>query len=68
MISKEIKRYRREAGLTQKELAEKAGVTQQCISKYEKGNVNYDYFICLKIFDALGIEFAVRKKPDKEGA
>lgn len=68
MIGKEIKRYRHEAGLTQKELAEKVGVTQQCISKYEKGGVNYDYFICLKIFDALDIEFYFRKKSDKEGA
>jgi len=62
MVGKEIKRFRLNAGLTQKELAVKAGVTQQCISKYEKGNVNYDYRICLKIFEALDMEFYFKKR------
>jgi len=65
VIGKEIKKYRQEAGLTQKELAIKAEVTQQCISKYEKGGVNYDYHICMKIFDALDIEFYFRKKGER---
>lgn len=62
MLGKQLKTFRIEAGLTQKQLAVKAGVTQQCISKYEKGGVNYDYYIVLKIMAALDLEYEIRKK------
>jgi transcriptional regulator with XRE-family HTH domain len=65
LLGLEIKRFRLEAGLTQKELAKKAGVTQQCISKYESCNVSYDYRTAMKIFDALDIEYIVRKKGER---
>jgi transcriptional regulator with XRE-family HTH domain len=62
MLGKQLKQFRIDAGLTQKELAIKAGVTQQCISKYEKCGANYDYHIVLAIMNALDLEYEIRKK------
>lgn len=36
-IGEQIRKYRKEAGLSQKELGEKLGVTQQHIAQYENG-------------------------------
>ena len=38
-IAQNIKQMRKEMGLTQKELAERVGVTQQCISDWENGKI-----------------------------
>ena len=61
-FSKRVKALRRENHLSQAELAEKIGVSQQCISEWERGkteptlsfivklsdifNVSADYVIC----------------------
>ncbi|MBR2480928.1 MAG: helix-turn-helix transcriptional regulator [Clostridia bacterium] len=38
-IAQNIKQMRKEMGLTQKELAERVGVTQQCVSDWENGKI-----------------------------
>ncbi len=38
-MGERIRRARRDAGLSQDELAQKMGVTKCCISKYEQGRV-----------------------------
>lgn len=38
-IAQNIKQLRKEMGLTQKELAERVGVTQQCVSDWENGKI-----------------------------
>ncbi len=48
-----IKLARIEKGLTQEELAQKAGVTRQTISLIEKGEYNPSLKLCLEICYAL---------------
>ncbi len=51
--SDEIKRLRLTAGLTQKELAKLAGVSQSLIARIEKGNVNPRMNTLKKILDVI---------------
>ena len=44
-----VKLARVEAGLTQQDLADKAGVTRQTISLIEKGEYNPSLNLCLEI-------------------
>ncbi len=48
-----IKERRKKLGWTQKELAEKSGVSQSAITKIEKGDMNPSYTLAVKIFKAL---------------
>ena len=41
-IAKVIRKYRKEAGLTQEEMANRLGVTTPAVSKWENGNSNPD--------------------------
>lgn len=34
-----VKIYRKQCNMSQTELAEKVGVTQQCVSEWERGNI-----------------------------
>jgi len=59
-IGERIKYYREQAGMTQQELAVKAGVSYQAISKYENGIVtNIPTKRLQLIADALGTNGAV---------
>jgi predicted transcriptional regulator len=49
----EIKRKRKLLGLTQKELAERADVSQSLIAKIESGTINASYQLVAQIFEAL---------------
>lgn len=51
----EIKQMRKSLGLTQKQLAEKAGVSQSLIAKIEAGNIDPTYKNVQKISTALNI-------------
>lgn len=53
-IGGEIRRVRRELGLSQEELGQKAGVSQQLISRIEKGKENISLIMLKKISGALG--------------
>ena len=53
-IGKEIRNIRREQGLLQKELAKKLGVSQQLISRIEKGKENVSIAALNNISSALG--------------
>ena len=65
-----LKRLRRAAGLTQKQLAEISGVASGTIGNYEAGHrANVTIDVVLKLADALGVdaeEFGVRRRPDLE--
>ena len=54
-IGNRIREARVQAGLKQKELAEKIGVSESRVSQYEKGSQNPRIGTLLKIADALGI-------------
>ena len=54
---------RRKAGLTQRELAEKAGQTQQSISAYETGRKDPTLSTLNRLLAAAGLEMRVRLEP-----
>lgn len=54
-ISEDLRRIRKNAGLTQKELAEKTGVSYSTIVKYENGLRKPKADNLLKIFFSLGL-------------
>ena len=54
-IGNRIREARVQAGLKQKELAEKIGVSESRVSQYEKGSQNPRIGTLLKIADALEI-------------
>lgn len=54
-IGKNIKRFRRECGLTQAELAKKLGVTTQAVSKWETQMNSPDIALIPRIAQVLGV-------------
>lgn len=57
---------RRQAGLTQKQLAEKTGITQGDISKLENGNANPSLKTLRKLAKGLGATLKIEFVPLKE--
>lgn len=56
LIAAEISMKRQELGISQKELAEKLGVTQALVSRWETGGVNFTLSTLVKIACTLGLE------------
>lgn len=58
IIRQNIKKYRKEAGLTQQELADKVGITMNYLSKIESQKMNRGFTIVIigRIADALEID------------
>ena len=54
-LGKRIAEQRHGKGLTQKELADKVGVTAQAVSKWERGNTCPDISILDEIAEALNV-------------
>ncbi len=55
-VGENIKRIRKEKGLTQKELAQKCGILYQTLGKYERGLLNPKIDTIKKIANALEVE------------
>ena len=55
-IGEKIKKYRKEIGYTQKQLAEKCGLSEISIKKYETGNVTPSYESLNKVCSILNVE------------
>ena len=55
LIARSIQEQRRIQGLTQKQLAEKLGVTQAMISQWENGEENFTVATLARISSALGL-------------
>ncbi len=55
LLGRKIANARRDAGLTQNDLASRVGVTAQAVSKWEQGRSCPDIAILDEIADALGI-------------
>lgn len=54
-VAMRLKLLRTEEGLTQNEIAEKLGITQQTYSKYEKGTSNMDSETLKKVCNLYGV-------------
>ncbi len=66
-IGKLIREERKKRGLTQAELAERAGITRQTLSKVERGKVALVTVASfLKLLDSLGLELEVKYKKERE--
>lgn len=55
MISENIQRFRKEAHLSQEELAEKVGVARQTVAKWENGTTVPDIYSCMTMADVFGV-------------
>lgn len=68
MIGENIQRFRKEARLSQEELAEKVGVSRQTVAKWENGTTVPDIYTCMKMADVFGISLDAlafeKKHPD----
>lgn len=54
-VGQKIREFRKLKNLTQKELAEKAGVSRDGVIKLEKGNLNFSIEFIYKISEVLDI-------------
>ena len=55
-VGNNIKKYRKEKDLTLKELADRVGLTEATVQKYEAGNIKkIDVEMLKKLSDALGV-------------
>lgn len=64
MFNENLKKYRKDSGLSQSELAEKLFVTRQCISKWEKGVTQPDLQTLIQISDLLNVSVDALLKDD----
>lgn len=65
-VGKKIKRFRTAFGLSQKELAQRAGMSEPAIRNYELGNRTPSEKQLKKIADALGISMFAISNPNLE--
>lgn len=59
MIGENIKKFRKEKGLTQKQLAEITGISLSAIEKYERGKLNPSLGKAKDIAQALSIDYTI---------
>ena len=62
-VAREVIRLRLERGLSQEELAQRAGTGQPNISRLERGTINPSLRFLRRVAAALGAEVEVRFKP-----
>lgn len=55
MIGENIQHYRKEAHLSQEELAERIGVSRQTVAKWENGTTVPDIYACMSMADVFEI-------------
>jgi len=58
----EIPRTRRALGLTQAQLAKRAGVSQSAVAKIERGTTHPSYEVVRRLFECLNAERAVKER------
>ena len=64
LVGRNAARIRKERGLTQEQLAEKSGLSQQYLSGLEKGRRNPTILTLYEIATALGVSHVDLVKPD----
>lgn len=63
-----VSEYRFKHNLTQTALADKLGVTQAMVSKYESGSYNISLKAAYELFDQLGMRFVCRIEDEQNNA
>ena len=64
LVGRNAARLRKEAGLTQEQLAERCGLSQQYLSKLESGNRNPTVVTLYEIAQGLGVSHVELVQPD----
>ena len=67
-ISKNIKKYRKANGMTQKDLAKIVGVSIAAVSNWETGSNSIDIDSLFKVCDALGVSISAMANADLQDA
>lgn len=65
-IGQRIETERDKRGWNQKELAQRAGVSQQLISFMERGSLNFSFETLMKVTSALGLQFEIIPKKHRK--
>ena len=66
-VARQVIRLRLERGLSQEELARKAGTGQPNISRLERATINPSLHFLQRVAEALGTEIEIRFKPLEAG-
>jgi transcriptional regulator with XRE-family HTH domain len=64
LVGRNAARLRREAGLTQEQLAERSGLSQQYLSDLERGKLNPTVVTLYELAEALGVSHVELVRPD----
>lgn len=64
LVGRNAARLRRDAGLTQEQLAERSGFSQQYISDLERGLCNPTVVTLYELAEALGVSHVELVRPD----
>lgn len=67
LVGRNVRIFREKAGLTQEELAERSGFSQQYISGLEKGKRNPTIVTLYELAVALDVSHVELVKPEKKG-
>lgn len=66
ILGERLKRARKDRGLTQEQLAERAGLSTRHIAKIEKGDVNPSFEVLSTLVKTLGVSFDAIFDPASE--
>ena len=66
LVGRNFARLRHESGLTQEEVEERSGFSQQYISGLERGRRNPTIVSLFELAQALGVDYLELLKPDAE--
>jgi transcriptional regulator with XRE-family HTH domain len=64
LVGRNVSRLRREKGLTQEQVEERSGFSQQYLSSLERGRRNPTVITLYELAQALGVEHVELVKPD----
>lgn len=66
LVGRNVARLRREKGMTQEEVAERSGFSQQYLSSLERGRRNPTVITLYELAQALGVSHVALVMPDDE--
>lgn len=66
LVGRNFARLRRERGLTQEEVEERSGFSQQYLSSLERGRRNPTVITVYELAQAMGVDYLDLLKPDGE--